>query len=58
MWTRKTAGNYNFVLKLFKETAKEHKFRFGKDHETYNKLGYLLKNTPTNINPGKKTEFI
>lgn len=57
IWARETDSNYNWLFRLFQETAAEYTHRYGKIHKTWTDLGTFLSQAPRNIPAGDRTEF-
>ena len=57
-WTAESLQNYNWHYYHFVSMAKEFKFRRGKEHITFKKLGPILAATPINIMDIGLTEFV
>lgn len=57
VWTRKTIGNYKWLVKLGWELAQEFRYRFGKEHSCEKHIGWLYYNYPPNIQNYPRTEF-
>jgi len=49
LWTRESAGNYDWHYAHFIALCDEYTYRFGKVHETRTKLETILKQRPVNI---------
>jgi hypothetical protein len=49
VWTRESLQNYVWHYELFAALCAEYKFRYGKDHATFQKLDSVLRNAPKNI---------
>jgi len=57
-WTAESLQNYNWHYYHFVSMAKEFKFRRGKEHITFKKLGPILAAPPINIKDIGLTEFV
>lgn len=57
VWTTVSKANYNWHYEHFVGLANEFKYRYGKDHATFQKLGELLQSAPANIPDVGITEF-
>ena len=57
-WTAESLQNYNWHYYHFVSMAKEFKFRRGKEHITFEKLGPILAAPPINIKDIGLTEFV
>ena len=57
-WTAESLQNYNWHYYHFVSMAKEFKFRRGKEHITFTKLGPILAAPPINIKDIGLTEFV
>jgi len=57
IWTRQSAGNYNWHYNLFVALCDEYTYRYGKIHETDTKLREILATPPRNLPEGGLTEF-
>ena len=57
-WTAESLQNYNWHYYHFVSMAKEFKFRRGKEHITFKKLGRILAAPPINIKDIGLTEFV
>ncbi len=49
VWTRQSSRNYLWLYYLWRELCKEYTHRYGKEHASWTKLGYLMANVPQNI---------
>ena len=50
VWARETVGNYKWAFRFFDAVAKEYTWRYERDHKTHDKLNWLLRSPPCNIN--------
>jgi hypothetical protein len=55
-WVRESSANYLWLFHLFLELSMEFKYRFGKDHKTFEKLGDIVGRLPTNMPRGRLTK--
>lgn len=57
VWAREVSANYLWLYELFKETAAEYTFRYGKEHKTWRENRMFLATLPKNIRDGRSTPF-
>jgi hypothetical protein len=46
VWVRESIHHYTWLYRLFRELSLEYRFRYGRDHATWVKLGEALKRPP------------
>jgi hypothetical protein len=57
VWTRQTAGNYQWLFRLGLELAREYRFRFKKIHSCEAHMIWLSEHRPPTIKPYPKRRF-
>ena len=56
IWVRQSKANYKWLYDMWIQLCMEYTIRYGRNHETMNKLATLLSLTPVNIPDGEFTE--
>jgi hypothetical protein len=56
-WTMETKANYLWHYDHFVALCEEYKYRYGKTHASFIKLGEILSSPPRNIAEGNMTQF-
>ncbi len=49
IWARESKHNYDWLYDHFYALCDEYRYRYGKEHKSWTKLGVVLKNRPVNI---------